>query len=260
VNELLKQMAEERAINNRIIHALRTETVSLSKLLEKQKKENVIELERREALISENTEKKKIIHEKVCYIAEQARIAKNTKIEAENRAKEFKEEKKNLLQYILQQNEITNDLSMVILSMRAVVRTSNSYVLPYLYTPGKDYEKVHSQGKSSEMVEYENERKTALSHDVSEKGHFLVPENAEDKGTRKMSKNDNGGTGMSYNGTEETKSDCEEQKEKEEELLEELRGEREAEKEEGERNGVALNLDTSRDRDRVSENTRKSSS
>jgi hypothetical protein len=248
VNDLLKQMTEERTINNGIIHALRTETVSLSKLLEKQKKENVIELERREVLISENTEKKKIIHEKVCYIAEQARIAKNTKIDVENRTKEFKEEKKNLLRYILQQNEITNDLSMVILSMRAVVRTSNSYVLPYLYTPGKNSEKIISEGK-----EHGNDGKSEVPHVIPEIGHFRVSEigvlTLEDEGG-------SGGNGMNYNGAEETKLDCEEEREKEEELSEGLKGEREAGKG-GE--GAALGLDDRRnkERDRVSENTRK---
>jgi hypothetical protein len=238
-------------MNNGIIHALRTETVSLSKLLDKQKKENVIELERREVLISENTEKKKIIHEKVCYIAEQARIAKNTKIDVENRTKEFKEEKKNLLRYILQQNEITNDLSMVILSMRAVVRTSNSYVLPYLYTPGKDSAKIISEGK-----EHGNDGKSEVPPVIPEIGHFRVPEIGvialDDEG-------DSGGNGMNFKGAEETKLDCEEERDKDEELKEEMKGKREAEKGGKEGEGAVLGPDDRRNRERdcVSENTGK---
>lgn len=231
-------MAEERTVNNGIIHALRTETLSLSKLLEKQRKENVTLMERKEVLTHENAEKKKIIQEKVCYIAEQARIAKNIKIEVENRTTEFKEEKKNLLRHIIQQNELANELSRMILSMRAVVRTSSSYVLPYLYTPGNIPEKQKSEGKDSTGTGHENESKSVVSHDVSVKSQFCVPEigavivEDEGEGTMKISRKGTAGSGTNDNGTEETKLDCEEEKEEDEEeedRTEESKAEKEGE-------------------------------
>ena len=254
MNDLLKQMAEERTVNNGIIHALRTETLSLSKLLEKQRKENVTLMERKEVLTHENAEKKKIIQEKVCYIAEQARIAKNIKIEVENRTTEFKEEKKTLLRHIIQQNEVANELSKVILSMRAVVRTSSSYVLPYLYTPGNISEKQNSEGKDSEGTRHENGSKSVVSHDVSVKSQFRVSEvgavivEDEGEGTMKISRKGTAGSGTNDNGTEETKLDCEEEKEYEDE--EEDRAEESKAEKEGE-------VEVER-AERVSESTRKS--
>ena len=268
-------MEEERSVSNGTIHVLRTEKVALCKSLDKQRKEFDIEVERKDTLIDENIEKKNIIQRKNSYIEEQARIAVNTKMEFEKRTLEFKEEKKDLLRHIIQQNEMTNDLSKIILSMRAVVRTSNSYVLPYIYAPGKQSEK--SDEKNDQIIMDGNDGKSIVSDIISEQKHSHVPETIividENKKMKKKSINIIGEKEREYDGTEESKIDCDKENDKEEEseevekekgkqkrkekLILEFKGEKEAEVEVEEEKDEEREARADHSKERVLENIRK---
>lgn len=121
VHVVLEQIEQELSKNNN----LRAEIVNLNSTVQYEKRKNNFSQEKNDLLYSEIERKNSTI--KIKNLTIQQNDIKATK-KIEKQRVTYKEDRDNLLRYVIEQNEIANDLSKTILFMRAVISTSNSYL------------------------------------------------------------------------------------------------------------------------------------
>lgn len=115
---VLEQVEQEISKNNN----LRAEVVSLTSMIQSEKRKNNFCQEKNNFLQSEIESKNLIIKNKNSTIQENT--VKATK-KLEKQRVRYKEDRDNLLRYVIEQNEVANELSKTIQFMRAVISTSN---------------------------------------------------------------------------------------------------------------------------------------
>jgi hypothetical protein len=115
---VLEQVEQEIFKNNN----LRAEVVSLTSIIQSEKRKNYFCQEKNNFLQSEIETKNLIIKSKNSTIQENT--VKATK-KLEKQRVSSKEDRDNLLRYVIEQNEVANQLSKTIQFMRAVISTSN---------------------------------------------------------------------------------------------------------------------------------------
>ena len=121
VHVVLEQIEQELSKNNN----LRAEIVNLNSTVQYEKRKNNFSQEKNDLLHSEIEKKNSTIKMKNLTIHEND-VKATKKIEKQRMT--YKEDRDNLLRYVIEQNEIANDLSKTILFMRAVISTSNPYL------------------------------------------------------------------------------------------------------------------------------------
>ena len=118
VHVVLEQIERELSKNNN----LRTEIINLNSTVQYEKRKNNFSQEKNDLLHLEIEKKNSTI--KIKNLTIQENDMKATK-KIEKQRVTYKEDRDNLLRYVIEQNEIANDLSKTILFMRAVISTSN---------------------------------------------------------------------------------------------------------------------------------------